>query len=475
MAKTKLFNRVKVWLELQNVKLDIFEKVLLAAPIFIWFSFYPVIRLGQSSTMNLELSLTLIYLVILAVSGLAIIWRDRKKLVINRSVWLVSVFVGWQFLSLFWAENLARGILTFGISILLFAIFLSCLAASKNLKQIYPALVKILITSAVIICIFALIQMIAGIWLGRSETLLCAGCVAEQFGFVRPNAFAIEPQFLGSLLLAPLLILQHIILTKNSNWRHNILFGFLLLTLILTLSRGAIFAFLLGALILFILNWREYKKVLKNVGVMILSVALALIIQGVATVANPNFDESFSKVIARSVHQLSLGVIDFRAQNEVVVTDQMEETAGADQPAFDGYVAESTDVRVNLSKVALGTWAQSPQNVLFGVGIGGAGVAMADYSDGQSPREIVQNEFVEVLLERGVIGAGLFAMILIGLFYKTRRQKWTWAIIAAFLLQWNFFSGYPNALHIYLILILLFVYAESFISRRGPIKSAQKS
>jgi hypothetical protein len=268
------------------------------------------------------------------------------------------------------------------------------------------------------------------------------------------------------------------------------------MALILTLSRGAIFAFGLGAIILLVLNWRSWKKVVNAIGLMIASFALALIIQGSAAVINPNFHERFSQVVAKSIHQLSLGAIDLRQEKAAIPSNveeslqEQEDPSAApgsgpglrltgmtivSQPAFDGYVPESTDVRVNLSKVALNTWSQNPITILAGVGLGGAGVAMANFSDSQRPREIVQNEYVEILLERGVIGIGLFASVLFGLFYATRQQKWTWAIIAAFLVQWNFFSGLPNALHIYLILILLFVYAGNSTLRRGQSKSVEKS
>jgi hypothetical protein len=242
----------------------------------------------------------------------------------------------------------------------------------------------------------------------------------------------------------------------------------------LTLSRGAIFAFGFGVLVLFILNWRGWRKVLCSIGVMILSLVLALGIQGMAAVINPNFHERFSQTVAKSVHQLSLGMIDFRQDNTIISTET-EESTDVNQPAFDGYVPQSTDERVGLSKVALETWSQKPTTTLFGVGLGGAGTAMAEFSPNQGPREIVQNEYVEILLERGLIGIGLLAAVLAGLFYVTRRQKWMWAIVVAFLVQWNFFSGLPNALHVYLALILLYVYSTNLTSHRGRSKSAGKS
>ena len=96
--------------------------------------------------------------------------------------------------------------------------------------------------------------------------------------------------------------------------------------------------------------------------------------------------------------------------------------------------------------------------MIFGSGIGGAGVAMHKVNPDQlGAREIVQNEFIERLLERGIVGLA-FSLLAVGyLIYLTRHQKWLWSIIVALLFQLCFFSGYPNALHIYLTFILMSV------------------
>ncbi|MEI6481519.1 MAG: hypothetical protein WCO19_04420, partial [Candidatus Saccharibacteria bacterium] len=74
--------------------------------------------------------------------------------------------------------------------------------------------------------------------------------------------------------------------------------------------------------------------------------------------------------------------------------------------------------------------------------------------------EIVQNEYIEILLENGVIGFSVFIVILGILMYRLRHQRWLWAIVLAFLIQWNFFSGYPNALHIYVIFMAMYIWIE---------------
>lgn len=70
---------------------------------------------------------------------------------------------------------------------------------------------------------------------------------------------------------------------------------------------------------------------------------------------------------------------------------------------------------------------------------------------------MVQNQYLELLLELGIVGFAIFGAIVIGLFVKTRRAPYFWAILATFVAQWWFFSGYPNALHIFIIMACIYV------------------
>lgn len=445
------------------------ERFWLAGPVAIWFSYQPLMRLGQDSTSYYELSLTLIYVLGLALVGLPAIWRARKLLAKYRAVWLVGAFVALSWLSLFWTPNQTRGILTAGVIGLIFMIFLAALAERERFKRLLAQLSKLLVVSAVVVSLLALVQVIAGIWLGREETLLCAGCIADQFGFVRPNVFAIEPQFLGSLLLAPLLIVLNILLKGGQDKQAIISFIIIGLGLFLTLSRGAIFAFGLGALLLFVLNYQKMTTILRTASYLFIAFLMSLAIQGSAAALNPRVDVTFSGAVSAALNQLSLGLIDISSEQPSLPPSNLDEL-----PAFDGYVPESTNTRLSLSRLALETSASSPLRTFFGVGLGGSGLAVHEKYPGLvGSREIVQNQYIETLLEYGLVGLILFAAIVGGLFYATRRATWLWAIVAAYLIQWVFFSGYPNALHIYLVLISLFV-GFGLVSERRAAKSQTK-
>lgn len=73
---------------------------------------------------------------------------------------------------------------------------------------------------------------------------------------------------------------------------------------------------------------------------------------------------------------------------------------------------------------------------------------------------MVQNQFIEVMLEIGVVGLFMFISffaIIIILLIK-HRLFWGIGIVVAFICQLLFFSGYPNSLHIFIILAFIYSY-----------------
>ncbi|NCU30111.1 hypothetical protein EOM60_05960, partial [Candidatus Saccharibacteria bacterium] len=154
-----------------------------------------------------------------------------------------------------------------------------------------------------------------------------------------------------------------------------VVLGILLTAFFLTLSRGAIFSLALGVVILALVYRSRLKHIFASLGVIFASFVVALVIQGTAAQFNPTTSVTFSQAIAVSIHQLSLGVVDFRA-TPVVVTEtpaSSEPVKPGDPALFEGYVERSTSERVEASCLALGTWTQSPAHTLFGAGIAGTG------------------------------------------------------------------------------------------------------
>ena len=441
-------------------RLSLLERLWLMAPIMIWFSYLPRISLAEDGTMNYELSLTLIYVVILAIVGLPRVWHHRSELRQSRLVWPASAFVGWSGLCVIWSDNCTRGLLTFAVYVVLYLVFLALVAERRLLCRLLPKLVRVAIRATISACLLAITQMVLGTFVitNRHTFGLCAGCVAGQFGFIRPNLLAIEPQFLGSLLLAPLLYITYLTLRgKHDYAKQPLLLVLMLTTLWLTLSRGAIYAYL-ASLVVMILLVRKWRRMLAVVGSVALSLVICLICQGALASANPRIDSSFTQAVSTSLNHLSMGIIRLPYRRKAPTSLPSIPQEHDKQPAYHGYVAESTNVRLGLTKTALAAWRSNRLGQqLFGTGLGSAGIVLARQTGSRYQKEIVQNEFVEVLLERGLVGLALLGglVALYGRLCFQRRDYLALAILVAYLTQWCFFSGLPNALHIYLVLALL--------------------
>lgn len=548
----------------------VYFALLVALPAVLFFSYHPIISLGANSSMNFELSLPLIWLILfdfISLTNFAILFRGYKNsdacskvekgsrkrgfamLFESIKTWprgperssrkaiaeplVFLLFPLYCTLSVFWSANPLRAILTVGILwLVIFAVFaiirLSPLLEPPSRLKIWA--IRAFFVSTAVVCLFCFIQsLLDSCGLSRETTLLCAGCTHRSFGFPHPNGFAIEPQFTGNLLLAPTLLVLYLLCQatskipshpnkteQNSKTEHlepeqttttfphlrktpvktalvicAILFS---TTLFFTFSRGAIYSYALSLaiLIIFALRRRIFRPVLIIIPVTTFFLSLGL--QGTFAHFGPT-SETFTSAVTKSIHQLSLGIIDLRPQSNSQASEAFEQVvnegtgasasdadnqagtgldatrrerpesataslADAADPVFDGYVAESTNVRLGLSASALATWSQNPRTILFGVGLGGAGIAMHEFDpiSNPSPKEIVQNQPISLLLETGLVGIILLLAALCFSFRPSNHTLWTHpalpllvTLIVAYLVSMQFFAGLPNALHIYLL------------------------
>ena len=473
----------------------IFRGFLYTLPAVLYFSYFPIIRLGANETMNFELSLPLIWLALFDLFSFVVL--IRKKLISNflkKWVWLLfPVFVT---LSIIWSDNVVRGILTTGILWLIYSALFALWQFKKEIlnddhKKIFW---RWFFVSSLLVCVWCWLQCVLDvIGVSRDCTLLCAGCTYKMFGFPHPNGFAIEPQFMGNLLLAPTITAIYMYVktkailpsdtlegARPSLWSSgSIALVFILSsTLFLTFSRGAIYAFVVAIIFMSVfVVVRERKKrgkILKRVGLLwglvVLSFAFTLNMQGVFAQLSQT-DDTYESGVAKVLNQLSLGIIDIRADkkefsenNELDKKDENESVEGVEEAAiFDGYVAESTDTRVRLTKSAFTIWRKDFKNLAIGVGIGGAGQALYDNDLSPAPKEIVQNEYASLLLEIGMIGFLLFILtivLVVRVVIKNPNAGMILTLIIAYGITLCFFSGLPNALQIYLLPAILSIYSD---------------
>ena len=503
--------------------------LLYVMPLCLFFSYHPVIKLGESEAMYFELSVAEIWLVVYSIVAFVEMVR-RKKLLVGLKQkwwWMWLLFPVWLTLSVLWSLNVTRGVLTAGMMwLVVFAGYGVWTLKDELDEEFWARWWRWFLGSSLLICGWCVVQCILDlVGVGQDYSLMCDGCTYHMFGFPHPNGFAIEPQFMGNLLLAPTLVTVYLLLAgpgdmfrlgprpsgpspradganpraaalrnapSSEHIHHPLIMNKLLLfysftltaTLFLTFSRGAIYAFVVGMLFMsgfMVFGARKRKQrlvVAKRVGVVwglvILSFVVVLNVQGLMAEVGPTSDTYFDGV-AKAANHLSLGVIDLNGddgaepsgemgntegepiKDEFVIVENSVENFEKEEAIFDGYVAESTDTRVRLSGAAVKVWSQSVSNALFGVGLGGAGYALYNNGLSPAPKEIVQNEYASLLLETGLIGVSLLVLTLVLVMraiWKNDLKVMVLGLLVAYGVSLVFFSGLPNALHIYLLLML---------------------
>lgn len=457
--------------------------------------------------MNFELSLPLIWLVLFDLVAVILLFSAPVRSSLRRYYKWANLgfilFPLYLLASVFWSVNFTRAILTAGVfGLTAFVIF----ALLAILPQLQPAarfrqlIVTSIFLSTAAVCLFCWLQSILDVMgVGREQTLLCPGCTYRTFGFPHPSGFAIEPQFMGNLLLAPTLLSLYLLAFKKQSttvalqqqasptysekFKNPVYYLFAMLfsaTLFLTLSRGAIYAYAIALVILFVFALIRHQRWLPLIAIPICTFFISLTAQGIFSALSPTND-TFISGVTKVVHQLSLGIIDLRPQTDSDRTPApapAPETVNPETPSeptpnsktesesdsqFDGYISASTNIRLGLSEVALKTWQQHP---IFGVGIGGAGVAMfTAFPDHEliAPNAIVQNEGISLLLELGLVGI-LLLILFLGIAFVYYRDFWQHpalplllSLVVAYLITLQFFSGLANALQIYLLPPLLYI------------------
>lgn len=458
---------------MKNFSTKLSKYLLILFPPVFFFSYFPIISLGSNDYMNFELSLPEIWLVVFFLCSLPQL-KTVYKFYSFKKLAIAAVLPLYFSMTIIWSENRPRAILTAGLFWLLTFTALNLIYYLKTDKTrgLHTSLIKSLLVSAVAVSAFCWLQCILDVAGNpREDTLLCRGCTSASFGFPHPSGFAIEPQFMGNLLLAPVLLCFYLLAKKQKTRARRFHMAFLTLfltaTLFITLSRGAIYAFIVALVVMLVLA-KKKTLALKSAAYALSSLALALAMFGVFSVLSPT-PESFISGTTKAIHQLSLGKIDLRPEEvKIENTEIVEEPAGVSNNSahFSGYVEESTNTRLNLNSLAIRTWVTSPQYIIVGAGLGSAGPAMNHaFPEEIGPKEIVQNEYVSLLLETGLIGVVLLVSVVIFTTFTLIKSKLLAknplfvSIVIGFSLTLLFFSGLPNALHLYLFPLLLLDYS----------------
>ena len=429
--------------------------LLSALPAVLFFSYHPVISIASTETTNYELSLPLLWLALFSLLSFPVIFNKMRR---HRFFRLAAILPIYCFTTILWSENRLRAFLTASI-ILCLEISIFSIPSLIKTDKLKKNLIRTLLISSAAVCVYCWIQCLLNIL--NINLGFCNGCSYINLGFPHPNGFAIEPQFMGGLLLAPILveiyILEHNIYKKQGKDKNDkIVIASLILnlsTLFLTLSRGAILA-LIAALV--ILALKERRRILKPLALTAISFIIAISAHGIFATLAPNPD-NFLSGTTKSLSQLTFGLIE-PIKPEIPPAGEMAQP----DSIFDGYIEESTSDRLDLAKKSLDLSNDTPQNIFLGIGLGDTGTELyRKFPELGSPKEIAQNEYIAILLELGLIGIFLIAATISVSFkflkFKDQAKKhYLLALVSAYAVSLLFFSGLPNALYVYLLPVVLY-------------------
>ena len=368
--------------------------------------------------------------------------KKREKFKIN---YITIPLLGLLFfisLSLFQSARPLLSLVTFFQIVFTFILFQIIASQIDTIKK-FEKIVQIIKISAFIVILFAGWQFVGDmlnlpIWITGLRELY----TQKVFGFPRVHAFSLEPLYLGNYLFLPLSIFVAEIFQGKKNWVN--LTGFILTSIVIfmTLSRGAILAYLVFVLLLFFFYPKKTLTV-KNLTFLSSNLSLAIILIVVI---------------------LSILGAEKRASfyNQLTLKDYQ--------------ITETVMGRLNTYEVA---WQAFKEKPLTGIGLFNYGPYATGY-DLENPfvQQIVNNEYLEILAEIGMFGLVLFIGIIILIIYAGFRgvklakesEMGTYLAIltigfVAVLVQYNFFST--------LAIIGIWVYVSLLVSLYNLITNYQ--
>jgi len=406
---------------------------------FLPFERVPTINIGGTDLkINTVLGLITLFAWILALMANPKKWKVEP----NALAIPLSLFAAALIASLMGAVNLPRA-----LEVLIFILFTMALAVLTvnmvNSKEALRKTIVVLFASALVAAAFGLFQFGGDIiGLPSSITLLKEGYTKAIFGFPRIQAFSMEPLYFANYLLIPICIGIALIFNKAEPFKRWFFISIVLLLLInfiLTVSRGGYLG-LVGSLA--VLGILMFRKIFTWRNVLIGIFAIGIVGYGVA-------------------FALSKG--DYQATNEfighVMVTDFKN--------------SESVQGRLLTYRRAYNAYKWYP---VFGIGIGNYG-PFAKFYPSETPQkgwDIVNNQYIELLAETGLVGAVAFGFLILVLTMRTfialkyaRDLLLRSVLIGAFaalvgiLIQYNFMSTL-YIIHIW-ILIGLLIAVQSII------------
>ena len=302
----------------------------------------------------------------------------------------------------------------------LFLVLSNIRLSQKNIQKIN----LVIIWGSFIVCLFGFWQYFADLGgISSKWTLLQEHYTLKIFGFPRVHSTFLEPLLMANFLLIPICLIISLWLKKQIKTKFFApLLTIFLVIFIVTISRGAYLALLVAGIFLVIFAFKEIFQWRKILLLLLILAISGLIAFGMIRVAG------------------SQALANFVEQGETVVK----------KPEEQGF---STAHRLMTFKIAFQAFKEHP---ILGIGPGNFGSYYDNYPMESLPKtehQTVNNQYLEILAENGILGLAAFILFLIILFIRSWRAYRITKnpLISAFILgattalvgilaQYNFFS-----------------------------------
>lgn len=344
--------------------------------------FIPFERLGSVDIAGATVRPSQVTALLTIVAMFLYFTRVRKlQIPPNPTALPLVLFLAVSVLGLFnaWDLNLRRSIIV--LLFITFTFFVSWLVPFLvDSKHHLDKVLRFLFASLFVVTLFGIFQFLGDLaGLPPEITGLRELYTKEILGFPRVQSTALEPLYFANYLLIPLSILLAFFFTKDkliNPFHVVVLLGLGILNLLLTVARGGYAAFFVSAVIvtayyffqLKLITWRTAGYVAAIVGIALIAL----------------------------IQLISLDVVSTNFLGHV-------------SNPFEG---ASFNERVEMYEIAINAWGDHP---LVGIGPGSFG-PYASHHPMVVPEHgwnIVNNEYLELLAEHGILGLTLMAIVFI--------------------------------------------------------------
>lgn len=314
--------------------------------------------------------------------------------------------------------------------------FAAALVVFGTISKSTDRLASVVIWSGLVLGAFSIFQVVGdNLDWPVPLTQILGTTTWTQIDFSRANGLSAEPQFLTTVLLLPMaLVSLRLLDPSNRNWK-NYFWAMALLhaAVFLSLSRGGFLAHSALGLVMITYGLRHqmYRRLAYGFASAVLALALTLSLLGWS--GSLPGHQGARWVIYRYIEQASGGVLplhtDYVEQNKATLAEEKpDKNLEVVAPEFGkrddvGLIDESTTGRLDTYKVALRLWMSSLKNLVFGVGWGNFGAEAVTIDHRFGPKAITNNQPLQVVVELGLIGIGLFVWLAIELWRLCQRVR----------------------------------------------------